>query len=225
MKRHTLVNLALMLSMSIPFALPAYAQSASTTTQPSATRTVRNTQISIPQSAALVVKFVQPVQMDVGNQFAYPLTLPLAQALVDDAGNIVVPEGTPVMLTLKPANKGAQLVAQGLVISGQVVPIQASSDVIPAIKVVKMRTNEKAAENGAIFSRLGGSIFGFMGKGDPEKFDRGAMFGSGIGLLLGLAKPQETDWVLQIPQDTVHVLKLQAPITLGTQAPVQQSSQ
>ena len=222
MKKPTLLNFALLLSMSTSFVLPAVAQSTATGTQPSITRTTNSTQITIPQTAALMVKFVQPIQMDVGNQSTYPLTLPLAQALMDADGNIIVPEGTPVILNLKPADKGAQLVAQGLVVAGQVVPVQATSDVIPAIKVVKMRTNDKAAENGSIFGRLAGSAMGFLGKGDPEKFDRGAMLGSAGGILTGLFSPKETDWILQIPQDTVHTLKLQAPLTLIAHVPIQQ---
>ena len=228
MKKQTLLNLALMLSMSTSTVLPVMAQSTATGTQPSVTSAsgdrMSSTGITIPQTAAIVVKFVQPIQMDVGNQSAYPLTLPLAQALADEAGNTIVPEGTPVMLSLKPTKGGAQLVAQGLVIGGQIVPVQATSDVIPAIKVVKMRANDKAAENGAIYGRLSGSLMGFMGKGDPEKFDRGAMLGSAAGILMGLIRPKETDWILQIPQDTVHILKLQAPITLFARATVQRSS-
>jgi hypothetical protein len=84
-----------------------------------------------------------------------------------------------------------------------------------------MRTNDKAIENGAVAGRLGGSVMGTIGKGDPEKFDRGAMFGNAFGMLLGLVRPKETDWILQIPQDTVHVLTLQAPITFAARIPTQ----
>ncbi len=173
-----------------------------------------SSQITIPQSTGIIVSFPAAVVVDVGQRQDFPLTLPLAQAILDDAGNVIAPENTPVSIVLKPTDGGAQIVAQSLVIAGQIVPIQASSPMIPGTTITHMRANDRAVENGAVWGRIMGSGFGFLGNGDPDRFDRGAMLGSAMGLLSGLRSPENTR-VVQIPQGSVYVLSLEAPITLA----------
>jgi hypothetical protein len=55
MKKHALLNLALMLSMSTPLVLPAAAQSTLPGTQPSISRTTNSTQIKL-----ISIYFSQP---------------------------------------------------------------------------------------------------------------------------------------------------------------------
>lgn len=57
-------------------------------------------------------------------------------------------------------------------------------------------------------STLGGS------NGDPEQFDRGAMLGSTIGIVSGLRSAENTR-IVQIPQSSVYILSLEAPIQLS----------
>ncbi|WP_427162421.1 hypothetical protein ACQFX9_13205 [Aliinostoc sp. HNIBRCY26] len=211
MKSQTLLSIACSLSLLGSLTLPATAQPVPTAaSQPP----VVNSETSIPQDTALVVSFPAAVTVDVGQKKDYPLTVPLASAIKDAQGNIVAPENTPVTIVLKPSDGGAKIIAQSIVINGRIVTIKASSQVIPGTTITQKRANDKAVESGSIWGRIGGSIMGFSSNGDPDQFDRGAMLGSAYGLISGLRSPENIR-VVQIPQSSVYVLSLEAPITLS----------
>lgn len=208
MKTQMLLSLACSLSLLGNVTLPTFAQSVPT--QPPAS----SQEITIPQDTAVIVSFPAPVTVDVGQKKDYPLTVPLASAIKDAQGNVIAPENTPVTIVLKPTNGGAKIVAQSLVINGRIVSIKASSQVIPGTTITHKRANDKAVENGSVWGRIGGSTLGFLNQGDPEQFDRGAMLGSAVGLVSGLRSAENTR-VVQIPQSSVYVLSLEAPINLS----------
>ena len=171
--------------------------------------------ITIPQDTAIIVKFPASVTIDVGQSKAYPLTVPLTNAIEDNQGNIIVPKNAPVTINLKPTDGGVKIVAQSLVINGRIVSIKASSQTIPGTTITYKRANDKAVENSSIWSQIGVDTLGFFSQGDPKQFDRGAMLGSIVGFLTGLGSPENTR-VVQIPQSSIYVLSLEAPISLST---------
>ncbi|QSJ19416.1 hypothetical protein JYQ62_12250 [Nostoc sp. UHCC 0702] len=215
MKTQMLLSLACSMSLLGSVVLPANAQPVTTqpTVQPQSQAV--NEEISIPQDTAIIVLFPAPVTVDVGQKKDYPLTVPLANPIKDAQGNTIAPENTPVTIVIKPKDGGAKIVAQSLVINGRIVSIQASSQVIPGTTITHKRANDKAVENGSVWGRIGGSTLGFLSQGDPDQFDRGAMLGSAVGLISGLRSPENTR-VVQIPQSSVYVLSLEAPISLST---------
>jgi hypothetical protein len=208
MKSQILLSLACAISLIGSVTLPAIAQPVPT--QPPAV----NQEITIPQDTAIIISFPASVTVDVGQKKEYPLTVPLASAIKDAEGNIIAPENTPVTIVLKPTEGGAKIIAQSLVINGRIVSIKAASQTIPGTTITQKRANDKAVENGSVWGRIGGSTLGFLNQGDPEQFDRGAMLGSAVGLISGLRSPENTR-VVQIPQSSVYVLSLQAPISLS----------
>ncbi|AFY41147.1 hypothetical protein [Nostoc sp. PCC 7107] len=210
MKTHILLSLACSLSLFGAVISSAYAQQAPTV-QPQAQAV--SSAITIPQDTAIIVAFPAPVTVDIGQKKDYPLTLPLASAIKDAQGNIVAPENTPVSIVLQPKEGGAKIVAQSLVINGRIIAIKASSQIIPGTTITHVRANDKAVENGSVWGRIGGSTLGFLSQGDPEQFDRGAMLGSAVGLLTGLRSAENTR-IVQIPQSSVYILSLEAPISL-----------
>ncbi|MBD2338235.1 hypothetical protein H6G64_14765 [Calothrix sp. FACHB-156] len=215
MKTQMLLSLACSLSLLGAVTVPASAQptpnaSPQATVQPQAA----SQDLTIPQDTAIIVSFPASITVDVGQKKDYPLTLPLASAIKDAQGNIVAPENTPVTIVLKPTEGGAKIVAQSLVINGRIVSIKASSQMIPGTTITQKRANDKAIENGSVWGRLTGSTLGFISNGDPEQFDRGAMLGSAIGLVTGLRSAENTR-IVQIPQSSVYVLSLEAPIQLS----------
>lgn len=211
MKSQILLSVACSLSLLGAVTVPASAQPVpSVPPQPQAV----SQDIIIPQDTAIIVSFPAPVTVDVGQKKDYPLTLPLASAIKDAQGNVVAPENTPVTIVLKPTDGGAKIVAQSLVINGRIVSIKASSQMIPGTTITHKRANDKAVENGSVWGRLTGSTLGFLSNGDPEQFDRGAMLGSAIGLVSGLRSAENTR-IVQIPQSSVYVLSLEAPIQLS----------
>ncbi|MBI4782766.1 MAG: hypothetical protein HY785_15800 [Oscillatoriophycideae cyanobacterium NC_groundwater_1537_Pr4_S-0.65um_50_18] len=170
--------------------------------------------ITIPQSTAVVVVFPTTVAVDVEDEDQpYPLTLPLAQAILDSQGNVLIPENTPISILIQPTDQGAKIMAQSLIFNGQIIQIQAVSPVIPSATITHTRANTRAMENGAVYGRLLGSGFGFVNNGDPDQFDRGAMLGSAVGMLMGL-RSSDRSHIVQIPQGSVFVLALEAPIDL-----------
>lgn len=211
MKTQMLLNFACSVSLLGSITLPAIAQPVpSQTLQPQAL----SQEIRIPLDTAIIISFPASVTVDVGQKKDYPLTLPLASAIKDNQGNVVAPENTPITIVLKPTDGGAKIIGQSLVINGRIISIKASSQMIPGTTITQVRANDKAVENGSVWGRIGGSTLGFLSQGDPEQFDRGAMLGSAVGLLSGLRSPENTR-IVQIPQSSVYVLSLEAPIQLS----------
>ncbi|MFW9263954.1 hypothetical protein [Nostoc sp. CALU 546] len=212
MKMQMLLSLACSISVLGSIILPANAQPVMI--QPTQPTQAVNQEINIPQDTAIIVSFPASVTVDVGQKKDYPLTLPLASAIKDNQGNVVAPENTPVTITIKPIDGGAKIIAQSLVVNGRIVSIKASSQIIPGTTITHMRANDKAVENGSVWGRIGGSTLGFFSQGDPEQFDRGAMLGSAVGIISGLRSAENTR-IVQIPQSSVYVLSLEAPIQLS----------
>ncbi|MBD2410014.1 hypothetical protein FACHB389_36110 [Nostoc calcicola FACHB-389] len=211
MKTQIFLSLACSISVLGSIILPASAQPV--TIQPLQPTQAVSQEINIPQDTAIIVSFPASVTVDVGQKKDYPLTLPLASPIQDSQGNIVAAENTPVTIILKPTDGGAKIVAQSLVVKGRIVSIKASSQMIPGTTITHMRANDKAVENGSVWGRIGGGISGYLSQGDPDQFDRGAMLGSTIGLISGLRSAENTR-IVQIPQSSVYVLSLEAPIQL-----------
>jgi hypothetical protein len=65
-----------------------------------------------------------------------------------------------------------------------------------------------------LFGRVGGGLFGGLNGGDPTKFSQGAMLGSGLGAIAGLASGKSVH-VVEIPQGSVYVLTLQTTVALS----------
>lgn len=212
MNARTVLQLALTIAIATPVALPASAEVMVSTTT-SVTRTQQGTMI--PQTSGVVIKLPGVVNVDVGQKQDYPLTVPLAQPLMDLQGNEVVPVNTPVSVKLKPENGGARIVAESIVVRGQIVPIQAMTAVIPGTTIEQVSGAERAREQSGMLGNLFGSVMGATARSSrkAEMFDQGGMIGGAIGILSGMSSPKNIR-VVQLPAESVYVLSLQAPIAL-----------
>jgi hypothetical protein len=213
MKALTLLNLTLTLSLVGAMALPACADQVAAVNQPTVSPTTVNQSSTIPQSSAIIVAFPTEVTLDGGADRDYPMTLLLAQPIWDNYGNMVAPQNSPISVRLQSKAGSIQVIAESLVVKGRVVPIQASSAVIPGNTVTVTSGLEKAKENSSLGVRLGGLALGAMNGGDAESIKQGALIGSGLGILTGLISSKEVS-VVKIPQGSVYVLTLQATVTL-----------
>lgn len=212
MNARTLLNLALSIAIATPIALPASAEVVISSTT-SVTRSQQGA--LIPQTAGVIIKLPGAVNVDVGQKQDFPLTVPLAQPLMDLQGNEVVPANTPVSVKLKPENGGARIVAESIVVRGQIVPIQATTAIIPGTTIEQVSGAERARENSGMMGNLFGSVLGATARSSrkAEMFDQGGMIGGAIGILSGMSSPKNIR-VVQLPADSVYVLSLQAPISL-----------
>jgi hypothetical protein len=196
------------LSMVIPATVPAIAQ-----TVP-AMQSYSSSNTTIPQSTAITVAFPANLVIDAKKEQDYPTTLILAQPLLDSYGNQLAAQGSPVAARLHPVKEGAQVIAESLVIQGRTIPIQATSPVLPSRKVTLSSGNQQARELSPIGSRIGGGLFGGGTGGDFMNFNQGAMLGSGVGAIAGLAS-EKSMHVVEIPQGSLYVLTLQMPVTVA----------
>lgn len=216
MQRINLFNLVLALTIG-GMALPAMAEpvvvNVTTTTTESNRRPAAGP--VIPQTAGVVISLPGNLTVDVGQKQDYPLTVPLAQPLLDMQGNAVVPANAPVSIKLKPENGGARIVAEAIVVNGQIVPIQASSAVIPGNTITQAEGAEVARQNSAVYGNLFGAVMGATAPQarKADAFDQGGLIGGAVGILSGLGSPRNVR-VVQLPQGSVYVLALQAAITL-----------
>jgi hypothetical protein len=216
MKMQMLFTLVYSISLLATFTLPANALPVRLWSSRESANPEVSKKITIPQDTAIIVSFPKSVTVDVGQNQPYPLTLPLTEAIADAQGNIIVPENTPVTINLEPTNGGVKIVAQSLVINGRIVAIQASSQTIPGTTITYKRSHDKAMENSYMWSQIAGDTLGFFHPGDPRQFDRGAMLGSVVGFFAGLGAAENIR-VVQIPQSSIYVLSLEAPISLSPQ--------
>ncbi len=169
----------------------------------------------IPATAAIVVQLPQNLVVDVGQNQEHPTTVPLAQPIYDMQGNELVPAQSPVSIKVKPENGGARLVATSIVVRGQIVMLQAATDVIPGRTITEKSANQMARENSAVFGNLGGSVGGLFGglSRRADNFELGGMIGSGIGILSGMGGAKDFR-VVEFNSGMVYVLQMQAPVTL-----------
>jgi hypothetical protein len=220
MNTRTLLNVALTLSIVGAGSLPAVADQV----------VVVNTQTSsrsavIPQTAGVVISLPMPITVDVGQHQDYPLTVPLSQPLMDSQGNTLVPVNAPVTIKLKPENGGARIVAESIVVGGQIISIQASSAVIPGNTITQQEGAETARQNSAVYGNLFGAAMGAIAPQarKADAFDQGGMIGGALGILTGMNSPKSLR-VVQLPQGSVYVLSLQAPIALPANLAIQPAS-
>ncbi len=204
------------LSMVVPATLPTIAQTVPVIQSYSSSNT------TIPQSTAITVAFPANLVIDAKKEQDYPTTLILAQPLLDSYGNQLAAQGSPVAAHIHPVKDGAQVIAESLVIQGRTIPIQATSPVLPSRKITLSSGNQQARELSPIGSRIGGGLFGGSTGGDFMNFNQGAMLGSGVGAIAGLAS-EKSMHVVEIPQGSLYVLTLQMPVTVSM--PISMSSQ
>lgn len=168
--------------------------------------------ITIQPNTGIIVSFSAPVVID-ADEVAYPMTLPLSQPIMDAQGNVIVPANSPVSVLIEPEEGSARVVAQSIVINGQVVPIQAASDLIPGRTVTHMHANDRAADEGATFSQMTANGFGFFSGGDRTAYNQGAMLGNFLGMAAG--RQDDNSRIVQIPQGSVYVLALEEAVHIS----------
>ncbi|MBD1858771.1 MULTISPECIES: hypothetical protein [Leptolyngbya] len=171
---------------------------------PTSTRT-------IPAMSAIAIAF--PADLTLTADTEQTTTLFLAQPIFDEAGNEIAPKGALLSARLKPGKGGVSVMADFLVIRGRTVPIQASSVLIPGQTVTVQSGLDRAREASQVGGRLVGTAFGAGNINDVDGIKKGALAGTGIGLVYGLLSPKKAT-VVKIPQGSMYILTLQSAVTL-----------
>lgn len=165
------------------------------------------------QALAIAVLVPQDTHVDIGNSQSTPLTLVLAQSLINSQGIEVAPANSLVSAQLVPSGNGAQIIADSVVVNGRALSIRAVSNVIPSISVEASNQQATAEINTNSLGRTGMAVGCAIGSFAGGECDSEAMqTGGSIGLVLGIFTNQntsETRQIVQIPQGTLFVLRAQ----------------
>ena len=231
MKIHMLLSLATCVSLITSVSLPVIAEtvpsqttptSANNETVPNAVQPASNQtsavslkDITLAKNTAIIISFPTAMTVNVSEKQDVPLTVFLNKAIKDNQGNILVPENSPVSIILKPTSKGAKIIAQSLVVNGQVLAIKASSPTIPSATITHKTGHEKAEQNESVWGKIGESAFSFANQGKTEESERGAMLGRTLGLVAGLNSPKKSR-VVKIAENSIFVLSLEATVNLSS---------
>lgn len=208
-----LLGLGLSFSVVVSTTLPALAQY-SVPSHPQ----VRNQDMTQPQPAmAIVVSFPEPVVFDIGQNQTVPITLYLAQPLQNSAGNVIVPANSPVEAYLVPHESGAFIVARSLVVNGQLIPIQANSNFLEGKTVTVRSGTDKAQVWGSTFARIAHGVVAPLSNGNLNEVYKYAAIADGVAHLAG-AFSTEKARVVEIPQGTTYILRLQTTPSSSTTA-------
>lgn len=231
MKIHMLLSLATCVSLITSVSLPVIAEtvpsqttptSANNETVPNAVQPASNQtsavslkDITLAKNTAIIISFPTAMTVNVSEKQDVPLTVFLNKAIKDNQGNLLVPENSPVSIILKPTSKGAKIIAQSLVVNGQVLAIKASSPTIPSATITHKTGHEKAEQNESVWGKIGESAFSFANQGKTEESERGAMLGRTLGLVAGLNSPKKSR-VVKIAENSIFVLSLEATVNLSS---------
>ena len=201
MKPLFFVKLALAFSTLSVLSTPALAQISTTaSTQTTEQATLTKESMEIP------IFFPTDITVDIDNTEEFPITLFLAQDLMDVQGNLLAPVNSFVRAQLNPSEDGLQIVAESIVVAGQSIPLRATSSLLPSTTVTQTTGDQNGQRQAARMRDIAGGIAGALGA-DLETSDQVSFGGSVIGFLVGSSSPQQVREV-RIPAGTVHLLKL-----------------
>ncbi|MDJ0510406.1 MAG: hypothetical protein QNJ64_14295 [Crocosphaera sp.] len=173
------VSLALvsLVSLTVPATATPYADIIINASVPQ--ESVVNQGIVLPKSTALLVTFPQNTIVDVGQGDSSPIILPLMQDIKSPSGDIIIPANTPISLKVQPYQDGALLVAESIILDGQMIPIHATSSMLPGRTITRRTAEEMARQGSKVYGNLATSIGGALGVNISD-MQRGG-FGGAVG--------------------------------------------
>ncbi|MBE9070497.1 hypothetical protein IQ260_28030 [Leptolyngbya cf. ectocarpi LEGE 11479] len=181
--------------------------------------TLASKSITIPQSTALVVAVPNQVDIDINRAQPTPLMLVLVQPITDVSGQMLIPAQSLVQATLTPSRGGAQIVAEAIIVNGQLLPVSALSPIIPSIEVPMVHHQASSRHNSIRSTSRQGMALGCLvdsfisGACDADSQRIGATAGALLGSFSGSSQP-ETVRYSSIEPNSLYVLQLQSPVVL-----------
>jgi hypothetical protein len=174
--------------------------------------------ITIPQSSAIVVSFPAELTLDPKRKYNFPITLSLARPVVDEQGNIVLPARSLISARMKAMKGGDLIEADGVIIGGRVIPINAIGAMVPAQTRPEDFANQFVPSPGPV-NNVFNSLVLWQSTALNLDPDTDTYLGAALALLAGLTtpKPKDPPPYVSISQGTVYILTLAAPITVPRQ--------
>ncbi|HBE17663.1 MAG TPA: hypothetical protein DEG17_00225 [Cyanobacteria bacterium UBA11149] len=216
MNKQTYLSIIASLSLLNPITPPILAQTTPSNyqEQPTITQPIikKNTRI-IPQSTAIIITFPNNVQFDAGGKDSFPIILRLVEPILDHTGNIIAPANSRLNAAIVPSNKSAKIIANSLIVNGKVLPIKASSQTIPSVKVTVRSRMEQAQNYAQTFSRTGTATLIFDSETNSNDMIRSMIIAGGMGAIIGFLSPKSVD-VANFTQNTEYILTLEEAVNI-----------
>jgi hypothetical protein len=174
--------------------------------------------ITIPQSSAIVVSFPAELTLDPKRKYNFPITLSLARPVLDEQGNVVLPARSLISARMKAMKGGDLIEADGVIIGGRVIPINAIGAMVPAQTRPEDFANQFVPSPGPV-NNVFNSLVLWQSTALNLDPDTDTYLGAALALLAGLTtpKPKDPPPYVSIAQGTVYILTLAAPITVPRQ--------
>jgi hypothetical protein len=171
--------------------------------------------VTIPQSSAIVVSFPAELTLDPKRKYNFPITLTLARPVIDEQGNVVLPARSLISARMKAMKGGDLIEADGVIIGGRVIPINAIGAMVPAQTRPEDFANQFVPSPGPV-NNVFNSLVLWQSTALNLDPDTDTYLGAALALLAGLTtpKPKDPPPYVSITQGTVYILTLAAPITV-----------
>lgn len=168
----------------------------------------------VPGNTAIVAQTINTVELDLAQTKTAPITMFTIQPVIGVGGEVLVPEQSIIKAQLVPHASGSRIVAKAIVVNGQLMPINAMSDVLQTVKINSQDPNAKAKQQSAVFKRLGANLGGVIGRGNTNSIFIGALGGGAIGIVRGLGRSSSQE-IVHVAEGSVHVLSLGSEMLLS----------
>ena len=175
------------------------------------------TNLTIPAGTTIPVRYDQGNKILVTKDETEPLTLTVDRNITTSDGRVVIPAGSQVTGQLRPAQNGSQFVAQNLVINGQQIPLDASSDVITTTETVRKGINVGNLVKDAVLGSAAAAGISAV-TGDRTITAGKVLIGTGAGAVVDLIQHflgKDSVDLIAIQPNTDLNLKLNSPLTLS----------
>lgn len=163
--------------------------------------------------AAIVVKVPEAIELDLSavSGTAVPTTLYLAQPIFYRTGNIAIAADCPIEARLVPSANGVRIVTEAVLVNGQLIPLQATSDIVPPSRIETPPPVVPTNAPPQLVS-LGRSVGSFLGDGRESSLIQGAMVGQAADILIDLISPPSNPSraIVTFSPNSQYILRLDA---------------
>jgi hypothetical protein len=142
--------------------------------------------VTIPAGTTIPVKYAKD-KILVTKDETVPLTVEVAANITTSDGRVIIPAGSDVVGELRPAQGGTQFVAKTVVINGQEIPINGSSEVITDTQTVRKGVNVGNLVKNTVLGTAAAAAISAV-TGDRAIATEELLIGGGAGAVLELIK-------------------------------------
>lgn len=175
------------------------------------------TNFTIPAGTSIPVKYEKD-KILVTKDETVPLTLTVDRNITTNDGTVLIPAGSQVIGDLRPASGGSQFVAKTLVMNGQQMSINATSEVITKTETIRKGISVgNIIKNAALGTAAAAAISAVTG--DRAIATEELLLGAGSGALVTLIQNflgQNSVDLVSITPGTDLNLKLGSPLVVST---------